>query len=136
MIVLDEQLLGRDIELEIAKWYRGAVQFIMDLRPNTVIKDDAIPELLRQQSQSTFVTINEKDFWRKVVVDKRYCIICFAMSDARVSEIPQALRALLHRPEFKTKARRMGKIIRVTNKEINYYTFEQRKVKTIALEDE
>jgi hypothetical protein len=62
MIVLDEQLLGRDIELEIAKWYRGAVQFIMDLRPNTVIKDDAIPELLRQQSQSTFVTINEKDF--------------------------------------------------------------------------
>jgi hypothetical protein len=58
------------------------------------------------------------------------------MSDARVSEIPQALRALLHRPEFKTKARRMGKIIRVTNKEINYYTFEQRKVKTIALEDE
>ncbi len=43
MIVLDEQLLGRNLELEIAKWYQGSVQFIMDLRSNTVIKDDAIP---------------------------------------------------------------------------------------------
>ena len=47
MIVLDEQLLGRNIELEIAKWYRGAVKFIIDLRPDTVIKD------LLSQPQST-----------------------------------------------------------------------------------
>lgn len=40
MIVLDEQLMGRNLEVEIAKWYRGTVQFIADLRPNTVIKDD------------------------------------------------------------------------------------------------
>jgi hypothetical protein len=45
MIVLDEQLLGRNLEREIAKWYRGSVQFIIDLRLHTVIKDDAIPEL-------------------------------------------------------------------------------------------
>src|SRR5438445_6205983 len=28
MIVLDEQLLGRGLELEIARWYRGPVRFI------------------------------------------------------------------------------------------------------------
>ena len=50
------------IELEIARWYRGAVQFIIDLRPNTIIKDDAIPELLRQSGQPMFATINERDF--------------------------------------------------------------------------
>lgn len=61
MIVLDEQLLGRNLELEIAKWYRGKILFITDLRPHTVIKDDAIPGLLRQQSQPTFVTINWKN---------------------------------------------------------------------------
>jgi len=76
MIVLDEQLLGRDIELEIAKWYPGAVQFIMDLRPNTVIKDDAIPELLRPQNQPAFVTINESDFWRKVLIDNHFGLLC------------------------------------------------------------
>jgi hypothetical protein len=65
MIVLDEQLLGRHLEREIAQWYRGKIVYISDLRPHTVIKDDAIPRLLRQQSQPTFVTINEKDFGEK-----------------------------------------------------------------------
>jgi hypothetical protein len=136
MIVLDEQLLGRNLERDMAKWYRGTVQFIIDLRPHTIIKDDAIPELLRQQPQPTFVTINERDFWRKTVVDYRYCIICFALSDARVREIPQSLRSLLRRPEFRTKAHRMGKVTRVTSEEISYYTVTDRQVRVIPLEAE
>ena len=50
MIVLDEQLLGRDLEQDIARWYRGPVRFVIDLRPHSVIKDEAIPDLLRHQS--------------------------------------------------------------------------------------
>ena len=83
MIVLDEQLLGRGLERDIAQWYRGTVQFITDLRPHTIIKDEAIPVLLRRQAQPTFVTINERDFWRKVATDQRYCMVCFVLSDAR-----------------------------------------------------
>lgn len=71
MIILDEQLLGRNLENEIAKWYRGKVRFVTDLRPKSVIKDDALPELLRRQIQPTFITINEKDFWHKISVDIR-----------------------------------------------------------------
>jgi hypothetical protein len=129
MIVLDEQLLGRNLEGEIAKWYRGAVQFIIDLRPKTVIKDDAIPTLLRQQNQATFVTINESDFWRRVAVDRRYCIVCFSLPDSRAHEIPPLLRSLLRHPEFRTKAERMGKVIRVTGNEVSYYSFEDRQVR-------
>jgi hypothetical protein len=44
MIILDEQLLEHDIEENISKWYRGAVRFVTELRPNTIIKDDAIPQ--------------------------------------------------------------------------------------------
>jgi hypothetical protein len=134
MIVLDEQLLGRNLERDIVKWYRGAVQFIVDLRPNTLIKDDAIPELLRRQPQSTFVTINERDFWQRVTIDRRYCVVCFAMSDARVREIPQALRSLLRRPEFRTKEQRLGKVIRVTDEDIRYYTINERQIRIISLE--
>jgi len=133
MIVLDEQLLGRGIERDIARWYRGSVQFIIDLRPDSVIKDDAIPTLLRQQPQPTFVTINERDFWQFVLGDMRYCVVCFALPDARAREIPQALRALLRRPEFRTKAQRMGKVIRVTQREIRYYTAHERRMTTIIL---
>lgn len=130
MIVLDEQLLGRNIEVEIAQWYRGTVRFITDLRPHTVIKDDAVPELLRQQNQPTFVTINERDFWQKIVADRRYCVVCFALSDARARDIPLSLRGLLRYPEFKTKAQRMGRVIRVVSQEISYYAFNDRRVRT------
>jgi hypothetical protein len=133
MIVLDEQLLGRSLEQEIAKWYRGAVQFIIELRPDSVVKDDAIPQLLRQQNQATFVTINEHDFWRKVAPDRRYCIVCFALPDSRAHEIPPLLRSVLHHPEFRTKAKRMGKVIRVRENEVSYYSFDDRQVRTSSL---
>ena len=131
MIVLDEQLLGRNIETEISRWYQGTVQFITDLRPSTVIKDDAIPEILRRQNQPTFVTINERDFWRKAEIDSRFCMVCFALSDARSRVIPERLRALLRRSEFRTKASRMGKVVRVTENEISYYAFDDQKLRKI-----
>lgn len=131
MIVLDEQLLGDGLEIEIAKWYRGAIKYITDLRLGTIIKDDAIAQLLRQQNQPTFITINEKDFWRRIAIDKRFCVICFTLPTSQVNEIPQSLRALLLRPEFRTKAKRMGTIIRVTSQEISYYTFKNKQAKII-----
>lgn len=122
MIVLDEQLLGRDLEQEIARWYRGAVHFVIDLRPNSIIKDEAIPTLLRQLPQPTFVTINERDFWHQVLADARYCLVCFTLSDSRAGDIPHLLRPVLQLPQLRTKRQRMGKVIRVTEREIRYYT--------------
>jgi hypothetical protein len=118
MIVLDEQLLGRNIERDIARWYRGLVQFVVDLRPYSVIKDDGVPQLLRLQPQPTFVTINERDFWHKIRPDPRYCVVCFPLPDSRVRELPAGLRSLFHLREFRSKAQRMGKILRVTGEEI------------------
>jgi hypothetical protein len=132
MIVLDEQLLGRQLEEEIAKWYRGKVQFIHELRPHTVVKDDAIPNLLRQQNQATFVTINEKDFWRKIAITQDFCVVCFTLPDSRAAEIPSLLRTLLQQPELKTKGKRMGKVIRVSEKEVSYYTAEEWEVKSLS----
>jgi hypothetical protein len=129
MIVLDEQLLGRNLEAAIAQWYRGAVQFIIDLRPNTVIKDDAISHILGEYNQPTFVTINERDFWRRVEINRRFCVVCFTLSDARVKEISGRLRILLNQPGFKTKASRMGKVVRITEDEMLYYTFNDRQVR-------
>lgn len=121
MIVLDEQLLGRGIEHDLARWYRGKVQFITDIRPHTVIKDDAIPALLRQQSQPTFVTINVRDFWQRVPGDPRYCLVCFALSDARTRVIPHALRAVFRHPEFRTKVHHMVQSPRICNTKRSYH---------------
>src|SRR5262245_21941540 len=132
MIVLDEQLLGRGLEVEIATWYRGTVCFIHELRPQTVVKDDAVPVLLRLQRQPTFVTINDHHFWRKVEADAQYCIVCFAFSDAEAKLISPILKRLLRHPNFKTKAQRMGCVIRYTKVSVSYYTRNDRTVRTVA----
>lgn len=131
MIVLDEQLLGRDLEEQIARWYQGAVCFIVDLRPNTVIKDDAIPKLLQQESQPTFVTINESDFWRKTPINNQFCMICFTLPDSRAREISQRLRTVFDHPLFDTKKKRMGKMIRIAEKEVSYYSVDDTTVRTV-----
>jgi hypothetical protein len=131
VIVLDEQLLGRDLKNLIAVWYPGAVQFITDLRPGTVIKDDAIPSLLRAAREVTFVTINESDFWELVEITPDFCVICFALPDSQASFIPELLRKVLNHPRFHTKALRMGCVIRVSVNSVTYYTAAQRKPVTI-----
>lgn len=133
MLVLDEQLMGRSIENDLIRWYRGSIRFINDLRPGTVIKDDAIPALLRQQSQATFLTINVTDFWQVVAIDASFCIVCFTMPDSRANEIATLLRTVFRIPLFSTKTRRMGKVLRVTQSSVSYYTHRDRKVQTIPL---
>ena len=122
MIVLDEQLLGRDLEVVIGKWYRGSIVYVTDLRPETVIKDDAIPMLLRDQRQPTFVTINVSDFWRKTPVDSRYAIICIAIPNSKIGSIPSILRRLFGKPQFSTKGRRCGQIVLIRGDRIWSYT--------------
>ena len=61
------------------------------------------------ESQPTFVTINESDFWRKTAINNRFCMVCFALPDSRACEISQRLRTLLDQPLFDTKKKRMGK---------------------------
>lgn len=133
MVVLDEQLLGRGLDTALARWYRGPVRFITELRPGTIIKDDAIPGLLRQQPQATFLTINESDFWGKVIIEAHFCVICFAVPDSRVGAIPELLRAVFRLPAFRTKARRMGAVLRVTHTTVSYYTYRDRSVQTLHL---
>ena len=84
MIVLDENLSHRPYVRDvIVKWYAGKVVIIRDLRPGSRILDEAIPVLLAQQKQPTFVTTNVTDFWRRVPADRRYCIICLPLPNER-----------------------------------------------------
>lgn len=122
MIVLDEQLLGRGVEQAIATWYGGRVCSVKDLRPGTIIKDEAIPMLLAQERKPTFVTINESDFWKVLPANLRFSIVCFAMPSKNVAQIPDLLRELLRVKAFDTQAKRSGKVICVTQTgTVTYY---------------
>jgi len=131
MIVLDEQLLGRGVERALGRWYRGSVRFVTELRPGTIIKDEAIPALLRQQSRPTFVTINETDFWLKAPVSGSFCVICVAVPDSRASAVPSFVRRLLRHPEFRTKAQRMGKVARVSETVVSWYSLDNPTIRRL-----
>ena len=68
-IIVDEQLHVQRVLLPIQRW--ATARRITSLRPGTVIKDDVIPDLLAQEKQPTFVTMNIKDFWKHTLRDKR-----------------------------------------------------------------
>jgi hypothetical protein len=125
MIVLDEELQGLGLEETISRWYRGSVILIKELRPGTVIKDEAIPSLLRKVKQPTFVTINTADFWRRVPAERSYCVVCLRLTTEQIDVLPDYLRRLLKSPEFKTKNARMGKVILGSARGIQYYSFDE-----------
>jgi hypothetical protein len=124
MIVLDEELQGLGLEEAISDWYRGSVLLIKALRPGTVIKDEAIPGLLRRVRQPTFVTINHGDFWRRVTAGRGFCLLCLKLTADQAEEVPRWLRRLFRLPEFRTKNRRMGKVALVSPRNIQYYSVE------------
>lgn len=134
MIVLDEQVSRESLQRGLG-WYPGQVIFLKQLRPGHIIKDDAVPILLRQARQPTFLTINVADFWPRVQTDRRYCIVCFPLPDERVNEIPGLLRRLFRLPAFKTKAARMGKVARVSPAQVQLYEAGDSRIRKILWEE-
>ena len=126
MIIVDENLHDQRIMEAISAWYPGQVVSVTTLRPGTVIKDEAVPTLLLQAVQPTFVTINVTDFWKKVRPHSGYCIITVALPKERAREVPDLLRRFFRLSAFETKALRMGKIIRLAPNHIRYYESDRR----------
>lgn len=127
--------MGLRLDKRIATWYQGRVCYITDLRPDTVIKDEAIPMFLQQVKGATFVTTNVSDFWQRIPAHGRYGIVCVSLPNERWYETPELLRRLFRLPEFKTKAARMGKVVRVSWRQIQYYAAGDDRIHTFAWSD-
>jgi hypothetical protein len=121
MIVLDEQLEDPRLGAGIARWYKGAVINLRALRPGSRILDEATPILLRRVRQPTFVTINYKDFWKKISASPDYCVICFRLPTERKLEVPELLRRVLSLPGLRTKRERMGAVVSVVDRKVTVY---------------
>ena len=109
-IILDDQLYDQEVLIPIARW--TTVQRLRAIRPGEVIKDERVPQVLRQLSDPTFVTI-DMGFWEKRLRNAKYCILCFPLRNDQQDELPELLRRLMRLPEFRSKSARMGKVVRV-----------------------
>lgn len=131
MIVLDEQLLSYGLRQHVLQWYRGTVIDITQLRPGTVIRDEAIPLLLRAARRPTFVTINVADFWQRMSPEARFCIVCVAVPHSRALEVSSLVRRLLTLAPFRTQNQRLGKMVRISQRQVQYYTTADRTVQRL-----
>jgi hypothetical protein len=121
MLVIDENLHDQRTMAALSTWYPGQVISVVALRPGTVIKDEAIPGLLLTVSQPTFVTINASDFWKKVPPHQGYCVVAVDLSKEHIQEVPVFLRRLFRMATFRTKALRMGKVVRLGRDRVEFY---------------
>ena len=127
MIVLDENLDEQRVRKPISLRYKGKVCSIRELRPGSVIKDDAIPAMLVQR-RATFITSNVSDFWRRVPAHSRYCIVCVPVPNERQGEIPALVFALFRHRAFRSHRQRLGKVIRVSQTEIQFYNSDRSQI--------
>jgi hypothetical protein len=120
--ILDDHLPETDVLEPIREW--ASAQYVRFLRPGEVILDERIPHLLLELKQPTFVTI-DGGFWDRRWCHPRYCILYFALRDDQQERLPQLLRSLVRKPEFRSRANRMGRVVRVSSSSIEYWAFRQ-----------
>ncbi|MBA3443080.1 MAG: hypothetical protein H0T92_24815 [Pyrinomonadaceae bacterium] len=121
MIVLDEQLSDPQVNDQFSRWYRGSVISINDLRPHTLVSDDAIATLLRTVTNPTFVTINYADFWRVIPPSPAYCVVCLKLAQQQSSQVSSVVRELFNLSQYRTKSARMGCVISFSNRVVSDY---------------
>lgn len=116
----------------ITRWYRGTVADMTQLRPHTVIRDEAMPMLLRTARRPTFVTINVGDFWRQMVPDRRFCVACCALSHTHALEVSVLLRRFFALDRSRTQQQRLGTIARLSVHQVQYSTSPAREIERLA----
>ncbi|WP_395094302.1 hypothetical protein [Armatimonas sp.] len=63
-------------------------------------------------------------FWLGAELTSRYCLVCITLPDSQAGQIPELLRRLLRHPEFRTRAARLGKAVRLTPTQAFWYERE------------
>src|SRR5262249_36990174 len=110
-LILDAHVNALYVLPVLRRWI--TVQRLQEIRPGEIVLDERVPEIPSTLKQPTFVTI-DKDFDDPGWCHPNYCILYFALRDDEQTLLPGLLRALFRRPEFRTRAGRMGKLARVS----------------------
>lgn len=109
MIVIDENII--DSQRQQLKSWRISVRQIGFEVGRKGMKDKEIIPLLHQLNQPTFFT-RDDDFYKRKLCHSGYCRV---LLDVRKGEVATFVRRVLRHQMFNTKAKRMGKVVRVSH---------------------
>ena len=109
MNVLDENI--PDSQRQLLRGWRVRVRQIGHEVGHQGMKDEEIIPFLHQLGPVTFFT-RDLGFYHRHLCYADYCLVCLAVGQYEVASF---IRRFLRHPAFNTRAKRMGKVIRVTH---------------------
>ena len=121
MNVLDENII--DNQRRQLKSWRVSVRQIGYEIGLKGMKDREIIPFLHQLSQPTFFT-RDDGFYDRRLCHAGYCLVYL---DVRKEEVATFVRRVLRHRAFKTKAQRMGKVIRASHIGLSVWTLHAEK---------
>jgi hypothetical protein len=110
MIILDENF--PDSQRQLLQGWRISFKQVAFEIGREGLQDDEIIPLLHQLKKPTFFTLDD-DFFNPKLCHAAYCLIYL---DVAQYESATFVRRTLKHPDFDTKAKRIGNIIRVSHK--------------------
>lgn len=119
MNILDENIPQPQREL-LAGWRVAVRQIGVSIGRRGMLDEEIIP-LLQRLRRPTFFTRDE-DFYERHLGHARYCLVYLSVEK---SETALFVRRLLRHSDFKTQAKRMGKVIRVSRAGISFWQRHQ-----------
>lgn len=121
MNVLDENIPEHQRQL-LTSW-RIRVHLIGDDFSQKGIQDEQIIPLLHSLNKPTFFT-RDKGFYRRALCHGSYCLVCLEVTR---SEVALFIRRFLRHPDFKIRARRMGKVVRLSSAGVHFWQLHERR---------
>ncbi|MFA0769442.1 MAG: hypothetical protein OXFUSZZB_002770 [Candidatus Fervidibacter sp.] len=116
MIVLDQNI-PTDERRKLERWGIHTRKIGVDIGWAWMDDVGQVLPLLHSLHQPTFFTLDLGFYHRRFCHD-RYCLVVLDVADTQVAEF---VRKFLRHPLFRTKAKRMGKVVLLTTEGIRWW---------------
>ncbi len=127
MILLDENI--NQSQLLLLRSWRLRPRLIGQDFSRKGIQDEQIIPLLHELSRPTFFT-RDQGFYDSELCHARYCIVTLAVHRYEAASF---IRRFLRHTDFRTRAKRMGKVVRVSSAGIRFWRARTQQEEFVAL---
>jgi hypothetical protein len=124
--ILDANIVASQRE-QLAAWGVHVRQIGIELGHRFDSDANIIP-ILRNQKRATFFT-RDRDFWEPKLCDPSYCLVWL---DVPAMQAAYCIRRFLRLPQFRTAAKRMGKVIQIRPTGLTILGMDRQKPQNIG----
>lgn len=116
MNILDENIIESERQV-LKRWRIHHKQIGLDIGQKGMKDQEQIIPLLQSLAGPVFFT-RDMGFYNWRLCHQKYCIVCLAVA---ASEVAPLIRCFLRHSQFDTRAKRIGKVVRLSQTSISFW---------------